>query len=151
MKHHDSPACPFPYPRQPRAPVQPNQAPAPNRHKCQPASSLPGALHQLSPYHPTQSDVRDRGVTALGDLAGEVRRVLPALRAALGEAALHDRDDGVRSEAVHALLRAGPQTATELAPLVDALDSEVDVVRFHAAIALGEFGPGARPAVPALM
>jgi HEAT repeat protein len=95
-------------------------------------------------------DVRLRALTALGDLAGEVRRVLPALRAALEEAARHDADEGCRAEAVRALLRAGPQPATEVAALVDALRSEVDVLRFHAATALGDFGPDGRPAVPAL-
>src|SRR5262249_5970492 len=76
---------------------------------------------------------------------------LPALRAALGEAALHDGDDGVRAEAVRALLRAGPQPGTEVGALIDALHNEVDVVRFHAAIALGDFGSAGRPAVPALI
>jgi HEAT repeat protein len=52
--------------------------------------------------------VRLPAVTALGDLAEEVRQVLPALRAALEEAALHDADEGVRAEAERALLRAGP-------------------------------------------
>ena len=113
-----------------------------------PLTAVPSLLSLLQD---ADRDVRLRAVTSLGDLAGEVRRLLPGLRAALGEAALHDRDDGVRAEAVHALLRAGPQTATEVGPLVDALDSEVDVVRFHAAIALGDFGPGARPAVSALI
>src|SRR5262249_1513076 len=79
------------------------------------------------------------------------RRWLPSLLAALEEAALHDGDDGVRAEAVRALLRAGPQPATEVGPLIDALHSEVDIVRFHAAAALGDFGPDGRPAVPALI
>ncbi|HJZ56633.1 MAG TPA: HEAT repeat domain-containing protein [Gemmataceae bacterium] len=52
---------------------------------------------------------------------------------------------------MHALLRAGPQPATEVGALVDALHSELDVVRFHAAIALGDLGTDGRPAVPALI
>jgi HEAT repeat protein len=96
-------------------------------------------------------DVRLRAATALGDLAGELRRVLPALRAALGQVALHDGDAGVRAAAVHALLWAGPQPATEAGALVDALHSEVDVMRFHAAVALGDLGPDGRPAVSALV
>jgi HEAT repeat protein len=95
--------------------------------------------------------VRLPAVTALGELAAEVRRALPALRAALMETALHDGDDGVRAEAVRSLLRAGPQPATEVGALVDALHSEFDVVRFHAAIALGDFGPAGRPAVADLI
>src|SRR5262249_896307 len=85
------------------------------------------------------------------DLAEELRRVLPGLQAALSEAALHDADEGVRTGAAHALLRAGPQPATDLGALADALHSELDVVRFHAAVALGRLGAGGRPAVPALI
>lgn len=105
----------------------------------------------LSLVKDADRDVRLPAVRVLGELAEEVRRVLPALRAALGDAALYEDDDGVRAEAVRALLRAGPQSATEVGPLVDALRSEVDVVRFHAAIALGDFGPAGRPAVPDLI
>jgi HEAT repeat protein len=104
----------------------------------------------LSLLKDTDRDVRLRAVAALGDLAEDVRRVLPALRAALGKAALHDGDDGVRAEAVRALLRAGPQPATEVGALVDALHSKIDVVRFHATIALGDFGRDGESAVPAL-
>jgi hypothetical protein len=96
-------------------------------------------------------DVRLRAVTALGDLGGEIRRVLPALHAALREAARNDGDDGVRAEAVRALLRAGPQSTTEVGALVDSLQSDIDVVRFHAAIALGDLGAAGRPAVPDLI
>src|SRR5262249_39955947 len=83
-------------------------------------------------------DVRLRGVAALGGRAGGVGRALPTPRAARGEAALHDGDDGVRAEAARALLRAGPQPATEVGALADALQSQVDVVRFHAATALAD-------------
>jgi HEAT repeat protein len=95
--------------------------------------------------------VRLPAVTALGDLAEEVRQVLPALRAALEEAALHDADEGVRAGAERALLRAGPQATTEVGALTDALHSAVDVVRFHAAITLGDSGRDGRPAVPDLI
>jgi HEAT repeat protein len=105
----------------------------------------------LSLLRDADRGVRFRVVSALGDLAGEIRRVLPAIRAALGEAALHDGDDGVRAQAVHALLQAGPQPATAVGGLVDALHSELDVVRFHAAIALGDLGTGGRPTVPDLI
>jgi HEAT repeat protein len=96
-------------------------------------------------------DARLAAVRSLGEIAEEVRRVLPTLRAALGQAAVHEDDDGVRTEAVRALLRAGPQPATEVGPLIDALHSEFDVVRFHAAVALGDFGPAGRPAVADLI
>jgi HEAT repeat protein len=96
-------------------------------------------------------DVRLRAITALGDIGGEIRRVLPALHAALREAALNDGDEGVRAEAVRALLRAGPQSTTEVGALVDSLHSNIDIVRFHAAIALGNLGTAGRPAVPGLI
>src|SRR5262245_26201766 len=96
-------------------------------------------------------DVRLRVVTALGHLAGQVRQFLPALHAALKDAALHDGDESVRTQAVHAVLEGGPQPASEVAALVDALRDELDVVRFHAVMVLGNVGPEARPAVPALI
>ena len=43
------------------------------------------------------------------------------------------------------------QPSTEIPALVDALRNEIDVVRFHAATALADIGPAARPAVPALI
>jgi HEAT repeat protein len=113
-----------------------------------PLTAVPSLLSLL---HDTDRGVRVRAVAALGDLAAEVRRVLPALWTALQEATLHDGDNGVRAEAARALLRAGPQPATEVGALVDALHSGIGVVRFHAAVALGDFGPGGRAAVPALI
>jgi HEAT repeat protein len=96
-------------------------------------------------------DIRLRAVTALGDIAEEIQRVLPVLRNALAEVALHDGEEGVRAEAARTLLRAGPQPATQLAALVDALHSEVDIMRFHAAISLGNLRPDSRPAVATLI
>jgi HEAT repeat protein len=113
--------------------------------------SLAAVPSLLSLLQDDSRAVRLRAVTALGDFAGAVRRVLPALRAAVERVALHDDDDAVRTAAVHTLLRAGPQPATEIGALVDALRSEVDVVRFHAAIALGDFGGDGRPAMSALI
>jgi HEAT repeat protein len=69
----------------------------------------------------------------------------------LKETALNDADDGVRAEAVRAMLRAGPQPATEVGALVDALHSDLDVVRFHAAVALEDLAPASRPALPDLI
>jgi HEAT repeat protein len=48
-------------------------------------------------------------------------------------------------------LRAGPQPGTDVAALADALHSEIDVVRFHAAVALGDLGPHGRAAVATLI
>jgi HEAT repeat protein len=113
-----------------------------------PLSAVPGLVSLLKDADP---NVRMRTAKAMGELALELRRVLPALRAALEQTALNDGDDGVRAEAVRALLCAGPQPSTEVPGLVDALRNEIDVVRFHAAMALGDLGSAARPAVPALI
>ena len=79
---------------------------------CPPLSAVPSLLSLLKDADP---NVRLRTARAAGDLAREIRRVLPALRTALEEAALCDGDDGVRSKRLQALLRAGPQPTTEVA------------------------------------
>jgi HEAT repeat protein len=73
------------------------------------------------------------------------------LRAALKETALKDEDESVRSQAVHALLQVGPEPDSEVAGLTDSLQNELDVLRFHAAVALGDLGREAQPAVPLLI
>ena len=105
----------------------------------------------LSLLKDSDRDVRLAAVKALGALVAEMRRVLPAICAELSQAAVNDADDGVRAEVVRALLRAGPQPATEVGALVDALGSDVDVVRFHAAVALGDLGPAGGPGLSALI
>jgi HEAT repeat protein len=96
-------------------------------------------------------DTRMQAARALGSLGERAHRVLPVLRAALKETALQDPDESVRNDAVNALLRAGPQPASEVAGLIDSLQDEVEVVRFHAAIALGDLGSEARPSLPVLI
>jgi len=125
---------------------RPQAAPTGDR-AAPPLAAIPSLLSLLKDPNRT---VRRQAVTALGNLAGEVRRVLPPLHAALKEAALNEGDDGVRTEAVRALLKAGPQPASEAGALVDALHSDLEVVRFHAAITLGDLGLAGRPAVPDL-
>jgi HEAT repeat protein len=94
-------------------------------------------------------EARVRAVTALGDLGGQAHWALPVLRCALKQAALSD-EEPVRTRALRALLQAGPQPDSEVAALVDSLRDELDVVRFHAAAALGDLGGAARPAVAPL-
>ena len=96
-------------------------------------------------------DVRVRVITALGTLGAQAHRVLPVIRAALKETAVKDNDDSVRAQAAHALLEVGPEPDSEVAGLIDALQNELDVLRFHAAIALGNLGREAQPAVPVLI
>jgi HEAT repeat protein len=96
-------------------------------------------------------DVRVRVIAALGTLGGQAHRVLPVLRAALKETAVNDDDESVRTDAAHALLQVGPEPDSEVAGLIDSLHNELEVLRFHAAIALGKLGGDARPAIPVLI
>jgi HEAT repeat protein len=57
----------------------------------------------------------------------------------------------VRTHAARAFLQAGPEPASSVPGLVDSLQDELDLVRFHAAVALGDLGREARAAVPALI
>jgi len=96
-------------------------------------------------------DVRVRVLAALATLGGQAHRVLPVLRAALKETALKDDDEAVRTQAAHALLQVGPEPDSEIAGLTDSLQNELAVLRFHAAVALGDLGREALPAVPLLI
>jgi len=102
-------------------------------------------------YKDPDRDVRVRVVTALGTLGGQAHRVVPVLRAALKETAVNDNDESVRTHAAHALLEVGPEPDSEVAGLIDSLQNELEILRFHAAIALGNHGRDAQPAVPALI
>jgi HEAT repeat protein len=97
-----------------------------------------------------ERDVRVRVLTALGNFGGQVHRLMPVLRAALQETALHDDDASVRTHAAQALLQVGPEPDSEVAGLTDSLQNELAVIRFHAAVALGDSGRDARAAVPGL-
>jgi HEAT repeat protein len=130
------------------SPFEKPQVGAAPAESAPPLSAVPGLLSLVKDGDP---GVRLRAVAAVGDLARELRRVLPALRAALDEAAHHDGNESVRAEAVRGLLRAGPQSTTEVDALVNALQNKVDVVRFHAAFALGDLGAEAQPALAALI
>jgi HEAT repeat protein len=96
-------------------------------------------------------DVRARVIAALGTLGGQIHQVLPVLRAALKEAAVNDAEEGVRTQAAHALLEVGPEPDSQVAGLIDSLHNELEILRFHAATALGNLGQNARAAVPDLI
>jgi HEAT repeat protein len=110
--------------------------------------ALPSLISLLKDSDP---GIRVQAVKAMGSLGERAQRVLPVLRAALKEIALTDSDGSVRGHAMHAILQVGPQPASEIAGLIDALQDDVEVVRFHAAIALGDLGSAARPSLPALI
>ena len=100
-----------------------------------------GALeHALE--HDASSGVRAQAAVALAALGG--RAGVPALFAALGDPA-----PAVRHEAARSLARLAP-TTEDVTPLVAALASRDDYVAAFAAWSLGNLGPGAHGAVPAL-
>jgi HEAT repeat protein len=96
-------------------------------------------------------NVRLRVVTALGNFGAQARQALPVVRAALKETASKDSDEAVRSHALGAVLQVGPEPASDIPALTNALQSELEIVRFHAAATLGDMGRSARPALPSLI
>jgi HEAT repeat protein len=113
-------------------------------------AAVPGLIDLLKSPDP---NVRSRAAMVLGKVGGQAQWALAGLRAALRETALLEADEEVRATAVHAVLQAGPQAREggELGALVDSLLDELAVVRFHAAIALGDLGRQALPALATLI
>jgi HEAT repeat protein/lysophospholipase L1-like esterase len=89
--------------------------------------------------------VRLEAAEALGRLGPEARGAAPRLNAML-----QDPRECVRYAAAHALWRIGT-TPEELGTLVEALQNPDGYVRAFAAWSLGNLGPSAGPAVPALV
>ena len=97
-------------------------------------------------------DVRVRVITALGTLGAQAHRVLPVIRAgAQGDGGPKITRSPFAPRQPMALLQVGPEPDSEVAGLIDALQNELDVLRFHAAIALGNLGRDAEPAVSVLI
>jgi HEAT repeat protein len=97
---------------------------------------------------------RDRDVMltagyCLGKIGPPAKAAVPELKKLL-----EVEDKVVQLTAVWALLQIGPKTEAlaqiALPLLTDALSNEQDFVRVEAAIALGELGPAATDAIPAL-
>jgi HEAT repeat protein len=112
------------------------------------AANVKGLLSQLKDPDP---QVRLRAVKSLGAIGAEAHAILPVLRSALKSAALKDSDESVRTAAVHGVIQVGPQASSQVAALIEALQDEIDAVRFHAALALGDLGPAAQPATANLV
>jgi HEAT repeat protein len=91
--------------------------------------------------------VRSGAAQTLGQLGPEAREAVPALTTA----ALHDEDLHVRVEAGIAIWRIDKRAGRVLPVLAEALQSDDEVLRWTAAECLGEMGPDARDAVPALL
>jgi HEAT repeat protein len=122
-------------------------------------SSALQALVQLGPQTGTQvpalvdtlrddlAYVRLSAAHALGQLGAEAKEAVPALTTCC----LRDPDPHVRLEAAVALWRIDRRGARVLPALVQALREEDEVLRWIAADCLGEMGPEAQSAVPALL
>jgi HEAT repeat protein len=102
-----------------------------------------GALERALRQDPSTA-VRAAAAAALGALGGGVRAPVPVLLEAL-----HDPSEPVRHEVARSLA-ALPLLAQDAPRLTEALDSADDYVCAFAAWSLGNLGPGARDAVPAL-
>jgi HEAT repeat protein len=115
------------------------------------------ALRNISVTTPRAAAMSTRGSEKAG--GGPARATTPstspvdlnAIEAAL-TAALHDRNDDVRSAAATALGGAGPRASAEPPqPLVKALSDESAATRAAAAKALANFQSGLGPVIPALI
>jgi HEAT repeat protein len=95
--------------------------------------------------------VRLESVSAFRALDREAGTMVQSIRAVLKEVALQDTDEEVRTAALEALAEILPQTKSRLSASVEALQDELAVVRFNAAMALADLGAEARPAIPALI
>jgi HEAT repeat protein len=92
-------------------------------------------------------DVRAEAARTLGGLGADARDAIPALIPLTG----YDPDPRVRVEAAAALWRIDHHPAKVVPTCIAALADADEAVRFVAADCLGEIGPDARAAVPALL
>lgn len=85
-------------------------------------------------------------IDALGFIGPPAKEAVPSLLRWATNTNLH-----VLCSAMHALVRISEEPDLVLSVLTNALHSPVPVVRMNAVLALGELGPVAKPAVPALV
>jgi HEAT repeat protein len=99
-----------------------------------------------------QADIvtRVRTAATLGEFGSRLLMLVPGLRAALRAAVLTATDPDVRSAASQALVQIGPHARSPIPVLVDNLKDQLPTIRWSSANALGEHGPEALHAVPAL-
>jgi HEAT repeat protein len=85
----------------------------------------------------------------LGKIGPPAKAAIPELRKMLAS-----KDKVVRLTGLWALLQVGPKTEalveTALPVLTDSLTNDLDFVRLQSAVTLGELGPSAESAIPAL-
>lgn len=104
------------------------------------AAAVPGVTGLL---HDTNSLVRAAAAQALGRIGPKASQSLPELKPLI-----QDKNAAVRAEAVQALGRIGKETAVPM--LIELLSTNITDVREAAFDALGEMGPAAKAALPAL-
>jgi HEAT repeat protein len=103
------------------------------------------ALVKLADSPTATTSVRTQALetlTAIRPADGRTLRVL--------KEALHDPADSIRLTAIHLLSRVGWRQALVVADLTVCLADASPAIRAGAAVALGNIGPAAKPALPAL-
>lgn len=114
----------------------------PLRHREQIRKAVPALMEALKDTNPS---VQRTAAWALGNIPGDMRVAVPAL-----DGALQDKDRSVREAAALSLGRMGQSPELAVPVLVGMLNRDDDS-RDFARDALINFGPAARPAVPALI
>lgn len=116
------------------------------------SSELVAALPALAPaLHRRSGASRAQAASALGLLGVQFLGVITRFRAALRTIVLTDRDEDVRTNALHALRLLGPTCSSQVPALVEALRDELPDTRAAAAQDLAQLGGEARESIPALI
>lgn len=114
------------------------------------AQSATSALIEIANRNPSPSSPypssRYYAIDALGSIGPPAKEAVPSLLRWATNTNAH-----VLCSAMHALVRISEEPDLVLSVLTNALHSPVPVVRMNAVLALGELGPVAKPAVPALV
>jgi len=94
-----------------------------------------------------EADVRELAAAALSEFGAGARAAVPALIRAV-----QDENPVVRRRAIRAIAIVGPDAGEDaLSEVITATDDLEDGVALQAIATLGEFGPSAASAIPALM
>lgn len=97
-----------------------------------------------------RGSARAQAATELGQLGVRLLAVIPRFRDALRTVILTDREEDVRTAALHALSMIGPASTSQVPALAEALRDDIPDIRAAAAQDLAQLGVEARDAIPAL-
>lgn len=122
-------------------PNMPNTAPAPSAGGAAGSAGAPAIAELNSALEKKDAEAAGKAIASISDLNAAV----PSLIRGLG-----NENSDVRETCSEALVQFAPKGDKVLLALIGALEDEDPVVRRHAATALGEIGPSAKPAVEAL-